>query len=1234
LTCVITSRTPGTPSTVPYQANVNRTKTKKWVEAKAQNYDGDDWGNEYYDDDEPDEHPPPPMASGFRQPGQPAPGPGSRVFSQPTGGLGGRGDSAGMRSPSGPPALHVQTQPSYPARFGPGETVSTSVFPSDPSSFGSPSGRAPLDQFVSPQSGSARPYAPGPAYGGREYSPASQSRNSPIPQSAGPASARFPPRKSSMGPQDMAEFTEATRPISGSRPGSSSSGRPWVDQRSNSPGHTSAPAPTAFSPVATPTKPLPFIRPADIYRRMEEEKEKVRRSMDSGRPSMDSIPGVSSERSASPANIIRSPTEQRRRTSFEKDDGSDTSRGLKSTLAPVAERKSEYGLERLINEAHSATSKSPVQESASRPQEAYSSELMQQDSEQLGTSKDASDDRRMSVSPRLPDVARLSSFGFGDDFFSGPSNFSSAESAPEPSASTTISAGREPQAQHHAHFQEPKPEARSPLDTAFSPTHEQAETESSKSTPTLETEGPVLAEGSSVVSPSSESLTTPKAAEGPPPPRKDTPENLRTPRPSIPGGWVSESTNIDSEAPTPMERPEPKTTHLSPVLDTEVSPITDSEIEADTVKTLNDSNQILSLEHTSQAVADTPAAHDPSANSFGDVVDSHDQVVADEKPSMVHTSHPTPQTLPPLQTQNTFSAAMPPPGVDHGASNSTEARPSPSKDSPANDSATTQPNTATTVSEFVTAPLNPRRAEAPASEFVAPGMLPRNMTMTMSSVDTASPANENDKLRDDIIKSLSPINPPSAGGFPIPPSTSRPAGPSYSPEMTRESKYLSGVYDDYLGPTEEKSLQETRHTLKGEAHNVNPSITPTNAAVTAAAATAAATAALPSPSPSPEVELGKDQTQSPVVAPLSPSKHPETEREVPSYERRFSWEKGAEHVTLSPVDESKTQILGTEAPKDEAKPSVPSPSSSPGHDMQTLPGLQVEPNNSGTISHQVSLVSSHAPGGLGIGVLDPPSPISVMSAEKGPLAEKNLASDPAQGRRMSLAEEKVLIQSSSHPVSPSPPRGEHPALSKALPAMSPTATSATAAAPASRQLDIMNWREILSMPSADLRVQKFEEARTQYSSMDSGLSNWIEHVKSQPEHAATVMPPGGVSNVPLQGGPPPMDGQQLPAGMHSPKQPQQPYYQQYLNASNPNIAAPPPGLGRASTGNLLSQQYQQQQQQQQPSTGFGPSGNQVGVKSKELLHAAGIFGNKATKSGMKLFNKGKSKLRGTGDKVF
>lgn len=56
-------------SSISYQTNVNRQKTRKWAEAKPVDYGGDDWG----DDDEYDP-PPPPISkpTGLRQQGKSA----------------------------------------------------------------------------------------------------------------------------------------------------------------------------------------------------------------------------------------------------------------------------------------------------------------------------------------------------------------------------------------------------------------------------------------------------------------------------------------------------------------------------------------------------------------------------------------------------------------------------------------------------------------------------------------------------------------------------------------------------------------------------------------------------------------------------------------------------------------------------------------------------------------------------------------------------------------------------------------------------------------------------------------------------------------------------------------------------------------------------------------------------------------------------------------------------------
>ncbi|KAK9772193.1 hypothetical protein SCAR479_11202 [Seiridium cardinale] len=1164
--------TPSTPSNA-FQTNVNRSKTRKWVEAKKQNYDGDDWGNDY-DDEEPEEDEPPPKPTGLRQFEQVAQPPtpqtsGNRAFSQPTAAFGHiRGESFG-RNTSGPPALHIQTQqPISTKRFEPVETISGS----HPPSFGAAPDRATLENVTSPQSGSSRPSVPEPGYPGRgEFSPTSQERGSPAPANTGALPSRFPPRKSSMGQQDAPGYADAPGNRSSSRPGSS--GRPWMDQRSNSPGHQ-APA-----SAGAPNKPLPFIRPADIYRRMEEEKEKDRRSMESaGRPSMDSIQGTGSDRSSSPANALRPAVDQRRRTSFERDESLESSRGLRPTLAPVAERRSEYGLDRLINQADAAR---PAEASQREPhmqsQEAFSSaptEASASDSSFVQP-LNGPEDRRKSVSPRLPDLARMS--GFGADFFSGPSGFPDAD---EPAQPTLF--GRKS-------------------------TSQSVEREAGRGTPTQQADGaesklvqrgPSLLEGPALVEEKENGLRLPQIDSVEPPnsslPNSDfqassmsneatVKERSRPSRPSIPGGWVSETTNFGSEAPTPMDRPEPSMSQLSPVQDgPEPSPITDAGTgdlaPTTTVK------HAQSLDGTPKALDEAQSSQEQSRDGFGDTVGDHDPAVANKVIAAGPGYHPIPQTLPPLQTHDPLAISSSP---------ATETEPeiqgigSPaSGDSPSNYSTSTHPRTATMSSGFTpTAPLNPKRNSASASDFVAPDFLPRNLTM--SSMDATSP-NESDKLREDIIKSLSPVDPASA--FPVPSGANRSALAS-SPEMARESRYLSGVYDDYMGPTEDKSLQEIGQVLKDEAANTTPIPIQSSPARTI-------------------VPEGSN-------APGASSNLPKSPDHGLGLKKRFSWEQGLEEVTTSPAEAPQEH-----APEAEASTNDVEASTDGGlgvRDITPTPALQVEPDAGGTMSHQVSLVSSHAPGGLGLSGIEPPSPISVLSAERSPGSMDN------RGKRLSLADEKVLIQASSNPVSPSPEE-EHPALVRGPPGSTPSPENSNPIAPPPKSFNITGWREILSIPSPALRIQKFDEARLQYLSMDSGLSNWIEHMNALPEDTALPASIGSPSTSHAPGVASHGLAQSSPTG--PPTTTQQPYYQQYLNASNPNIVSAPPGPVRQSTGNLLSGQPS--------SSGFGNPQTQVGVKGKEFLHAAGVFGNKATKAGMKggmkLFNKGKDKLRGSGNK--
>ncbi|KAI6855277.1 hypothetical protein KC323_g8410 [Hortaea werneckii] len=182
--------------------------------------------------------------------------------------------------------------------------------------------------------------------------------------------------------------------------------------------HSGSPAPSArAAPAAKPDtdKPLPFVRPSDIYKRVPEERERERaNSMDSSRRSMDS-----NQREPSPA-AISSPT------------SSSMGAGRRPSLDPVAESRES----RLMEEPQ--TSSLPaVEERAASPEFAPQPEYKPLSSLHSGNDGTEESQRKKSTSPVLPPVSRIS--GFGSDFISG----TSREPSQEPEA------GRAGQDQDH-----------------------------------------------------------------------------------------------------------------------------------------------------------------------------------------------------------------------------------------------------------------------------------------------------------------------------------------------------------------------------------------------------------------------------------------------------------------------------------------------------------------------------------------------------------------------------------------------------------------------------------------------------------------------------------------------------------------------------------------------------------------------------------------------------------------
>ncbi|KAI1137583.1 hypothetical protein F5Y05DRAFT_74907 [Hypoxylon sp. FL0543] len=1042
--------TPSTPNA--YKTNVNRTKTRKWVEAKAQSYDGDDWGNEYEDEyDEPEPEPAPQSQptsriAALRQQ--------SRAFSQPTGAVDTNAPGpSGVRTSSGPPALHIQT--GVNPRPRPVETTSSV-----------------------------------------------------------PSQSRFPPRESSVTRQEVSGPRDMGTPMSGSgsRPGSG----------------VSAPSVAAQNKASStdPGRPPHFVRPADIYSRVEVEKEKERRSMESGRPSVEGGFGRN--------NAARSSAEQQRRTSIESQGSSDATRGQRQTLAAVEEQKSEYGN---TNTGH-GNENEVGQGRASPP--------------------------RLSGDLKLPDLGRIS--GFGDDFFSTSGGYG-------PLARPSLSPVADEQPTSAAARSGPSagPDERRGDAVGLSDKH-----------PPSVLEGPKLEPNPRIIMPPLDSNWDPKKTDATAPA-----EQPILPRPQLPGTWVSETVNAGSASPAPIEKAEQLgPASLGSIANTDLSPMNKRHAEPADLEPTTTVKQLPSTQDDSQTEKGINATHKSREDDFGSSTGKHDDVIASKVIAAGPGHHPTPQSLPPLKTENPLASSNIAQKNQQEASGPNDMAPRTSsyKDFPTH-LYSTQQSAATTGSGFTpTAPLNPRRSVVAPADLVTPEIQERKSTM--STVDTASPEKESDKLREEIIKSLSASPSTTPNASVILGSANNGVDPTQG-RLTRESTYLSGVYDDYLALAEEKSLQETGQLLKQGPKPVDHGREETEA--------------VPGQSLQAETSL-------PDIAPLSPRRSPEQEKA--RRPRRFSWEQSSEKVVLSP-DEAESSAL---APPIDLSPSglggnESSAASNFGAVGASPESLHVQAGGPGTVSHQVSQVSSRAPGGVST-IIPEPSPVSYSTTERSPKLEN---AGPDASRLSLVDEKKVLLQSST------PPSVEqHPALADPIdvaPAASPTAQPTPTTQSAS-QPRITAFRDILNIVSIEQRIQKFDETRAQFYMMESGLSNWLAYMKSQPEYGTGSISSGGQPGL--------AQGQTSPSGTQPPAQ--QPYYQQYLNASNPG--APPAQPGRVTSGNL------QHMFTGQPMSSFGSSGNQVGAKSKELLHAAGAFGNKGMKSGMKLFNKGKNKLRGTGDKAF
>ncbi|KAG8671843.1 hypothetical protein FPOAC2_05204 [Fusarium poae] len=304
--------------------------------------------------------------------------------------------------------------------------------------------------------------------------------------------------------------------------------------------------------------------------------------------------------------------------------------------------------------------------------------------------------------------------------------------------------------------------------------------------------------------------------------------------------------------------------------------------------------------------------------------------------------------------------------------------------------------------------------------------------------------------------------------------------------------------------------------------------------------------------------------------------------------RRFSWEAGFDSPPKilpveAPAEDLNKEVSAPGSPSPVASPNVQSPQNPVSIDTSKsnessrnieAPKIIIPP--SGGISHQVSKASTLPPSQQQT-TLEPPSPVSVEHNDSMPQVKAD--------RRPSVVDDKPLAKTSSNLASTTPPPEKS---GRSIPSGSefPQTTP---------------WRDIMTLATPVQRTLKFEAGRDTHQAWESGLDNWLSSLMVEhPEYANSTASFSGAGGMPAS-----QKGHAAgPSVSHT---------QQYFNASSPTTGQPAAGRSRLASSVPSG------------SGGFGNSSNQIGTKSKELMQSAG-------KMGKGLFSKGKSKLRGTGDK--
>ncbi|KAK3298146.1 uncharacterized protein B0H64DRAFT_66492 [Chaetomium fimeti] len=848
-------------------------------------------------------------------------------------------------------------------------------------------------------------------------------------------------------------------------------------------------------------KPLPLIRPADVYQRMAEEREREQQSLAGGRPAE----GAAGVRPGGPSEVETQPhgggiVTQSADFPGAEDNGTGRTLNYGAGLTPIAERQSEYGFDGfLASYGAEASAESP----AAQGQHAEGQKSVQPVSHE--------DIRRYSTSPQLPNLSRMS--GFGDDLFFSSSLFPASGLRSPLSGSMQLPTSDQsiPEADESAAAAAEAPGQLATAPTPQGVTSTTATTDagvradagpSPPNEPDQDRAVGLSHQGAAqpVLGASEQQPPAVDAAREPASSTETQPAPLAV-RPQLPGGWVTETTSTPSDLTT-------------------FSPAGDSTETLD--KAAESSGGITAIPQ-SKVISSDVSSHRQSDIEPG--VTSEAEAVKERFAS--GSPHPAlPRDSPPL------SSSSPAPSIAKSNMGARQATPeaanrnvSPTPGALATKiSGPTPASAATGHTEITpTAPLNTRRGTPDSHSSSQPVLSPPFPAAPVQDPSTHSPVKDSDVLSEEIIKSLSP--PQAAGSFTDTAESSTAAYQAAAADPMRESSYLGDVYGDYWATAEDKA--EPGLLIAGKTIDAEKT----------------AQDLPPLPAGPPDANAAKPAADTVGSGPSSPSHAApvkDSNIELKSVvgngglKKQFSWEASPHGATP-----------GT----------VPDPAAVSPPDTEFLVEQKVLGSGVDNVSRLASEVSTPEPepGALSL-VQEGEKSAEDLRAESAPefnpaatlgstlgldrrVQSRSSSSDSTdrQGddNRLSLAEEKIALQE-SRPIPQSPPLEQHPVFGG-----SQQARGAEPQGPSSPK-SILGFRNIMELPLPTDRIKHYKETRWQFSAVDTGLDEWVQAMMSKhPEHANDVLSQPGMAAQTQQGGQGAGLGGRVPAHLHIPPSLQQ-----------------------------------------------------------------------------------------------